>query len=235
MIHPCPTRTEPEASGPLRGKRVDTMDRVTTIPAIQKTELPETCPAILRIHDGSSRGSLESALQPGAELASAGFDPQELDELFARRILLETIAVSVNVPAFGPAQREMATLLLGRLRQEAAGGDIEAWFETHNRFHTLLTSASGAAMQHELRSLSDRTTHCTGLYRLADATWHAANHAEHQHIFDALIEERQRDALVRIAHHLARTALRIIGDHAPRYDPMAIRHAIDLVNALPTS
>ena len=64
-------------------------------------------------------------------------------------------------------------------------------------------------------------------------TWQTAGQSEHQHVFDALIAGDERGAIVGMARHLARTALRVLSDCAPDYEPVAVPHAVSLIDRRP--
>jgi DNA-binding GntR family transcriptional regulator len=174
------------------------------------------------------------AMEPNQRTRVTELDPQELDDLYAGRILLETLAVSMTVPSFGAVQHEAAIELLRRMCQAQEDNDLEAWFDTHTRYHALLTAGSGEAMQRRLRIMADQTARYIRINQLIDATWQSDEAAEHEKILDALVDGRLRDALVGMARHMASTALRVLGGYAPHYEPVATPRAVDIVNGLPT-
>jgi DNA-binding GntR family transcriptional regulator len=175
------------------------------------------------------------AAEPNQRTRVTELTPQELDDTYAGRILLETLAVSMTMPSFGAARHEEATQLLNRMRKTRAGEDLEGWFDAHAEYRAVLTAASGEAMQRQLSLMADRTARYIRVHQLTEATWQTADEAEHERILEALLDGRLRDALVGIAHHLARTARRVIGDYAPDYEPVAIPRAVDIVDGLPVS
>ena len=52
---------------------------------------------------------------------------------------------------------------------------------------------------------------------------------EHAQILQALIAGDEPAALIGMAHHLERTALRVLTDCAPGYEPVAVPHAVALI------
>jgi DNA-binding GntR family transcriptional regulator len=85
-----------------------------------------------------------------------------------------------------------------------------------------------------LRALADRTIRYIRIYQLSDPnSWQAAGDVEHAQILDALIAGDDRGALIGMAHHLARTALRVLADCAPEYVPVAVPHAVALIERRP--
>jgi DNA-binding GntR family transcriptional regulator len=171
-------------------------------------------------------------IEPNQRTRVAGLDPQELDDIYASRILLETLALSMTLDSFtsdAAAQRE-AKKLLTMMRQAAKTGDFPQWFDAHTQFHRIITDGAGTALQRQLSAFADRTTRYIRIYQLSEpASWQAAGDVEHAGILEALVEHDNQAALSGLAHHLARTAERVLADCAPEYPAKAVRHALDLV------
>lgn len=169
-------------------------------------------------------------IEPNQRTRVAGFDPEELDHLYASRILLETLALSMTLDRFTAADRADAKKLMATMRQAARSRDIETWFHAHAGYHQLLTAASGDSMQRQLRALADRTLRYIRIYQLSEpGSWQAAGDVEHTSILQAIADRNQDAAQSGLARHLARTALRVLTDCAHDYAPVAVPHAVDLV------
>src|ERR1022692_2142419 len=96
-------------------------------------------------------------IEPNQRTRISGLDPQELDDVYASRILLETLALSMTMGNFGPASRKEARLLLAAMRRAAKTGDFSAWFAVHADYHRLITAGAGEALQRQLQAFADRT------------------------------------------------------------------------------
>src|ERR1700684_907682 len=81
-------------------------------------------------------------IEPNQRTRVAGLDPQELDDVYASRILLETLALSMTMGMFGAASRKEAKRLLTAMRRAAKNEDFELWFRTHGDFHRLFTAGA---------------------------------------------------------------------------------------------
>jgi DNA-binding GntR family transcriptional regulator len=172
--------------------------------------------------------------EPNQRTRVAGLDPQELDDVYASRILMETLALSMTTGRFGAAGRKDAKRLLTAMRRAAKSEDFDVWFAAHADYHRLITAAAGEALQRQLRALADRTVRYIRIYQLSDPnSWQAAGDVEHAEILDALIADDEPAALTGMAHHLARTALRVLTECAPNYVPVAVPHALALVDRHP--
>ncbi len=169
-------------------------------------------------------------IEPNQRTRVAGLDPQELDDVYASRILLETLALSMTLEEFSSERQRAAKRMLTAMRQAAKSGDFSAWFDSHADFHRLITAGAGRTLQHQLTAFADRTIRYIRIYQLSDpASWQSAGDAEHAAILEALAEHDGGAALSGLAHHLARTAERVLTDCAPDYPINAVTHALDLV------
>src|SRR5829696_2853664 len=61
--------------------------------------------------------------EPNQRTRVAGLDPEELDELYASRILLETLALSLSIDSFGTADTKRAKSLLTTMRTAGRKGE----------------------------------------------------------------------------------------------------------------
>ncbi len=169
-------------------------------------------------------------IEPNQRTRVAGLDPRELDDVYAGRILLETLALSMTLDNFTLADGRRAEALLAAMRRAADTGDFPAWFASHAEFHRLITASAGTALRRQLTTFADRTTRYIRIYQLADPTsWQSAGDVEHAAILEALVARDDRAALTGLARHLARTAERVLSDCAPDHEVTAVPHAIDLV------
>jgi DNA-binding GntR family transcriptional regulator len=173
-------------------------------------------------------------IEPNQRTRVAGLDPQELDDTYACRILMETLALSMTMGTFGAAGRKEARRLLEAMRRAAKRGDFGAWFAAHADYHRLITGGAGEVLQRQLKAFADRTIRYIRIYQLSDPnSWQAAGDVEHERILEALIAGDEQGALNEMAHHLARTALRVLTDCAPEYVPVAVPRAVALIDRHP--
>jgi DNA-binding GntR family transcriptional regulator len=175
-------------------------------------------------------------IEPNQRTRVAGLDPEELDGIYANRILLETVGLSMTMGAFTAADRKEAKRLLTAMRRAARSGDFTVWFSAHGDYHRLITAGAGEVLGRQLAALADRTTRYIRIYQLSDPNaWQAGGDVEHAEILTALIDGDQDAALVGMAGHLARTALRVLADCAPDYVPVAVPHAVALIDRRPAT
>jgi DNA-binding GntR family transcriptional regulator len=170
-------------------------------------------------------------IEPNQRTRVAGLDPQELDDVYASRILLETLALSMTLDGFTPKHQREAKSLLASMRKAARTADFPLWFSSHAHFHRLITAGAGASLRRQLAAFADRTIRYIRIYQLSEpAGWQSAGDVEHAAILEALAAHDDAAALSGLAHHLARTAERVLTDCAPSYKINAVPHALDMVD-----
>ena len=175
-------------------------------------------------------------IEPNQRTRVSGLDPQELDDVYASRILLETLALSMTIGHFGVASRKEAKRLLAAMRRAGRTGDFTAWFAAHADYHRLVTAEAGEALQRQLQAFADRTTRYIRIYQLSDpGSWQVPGDVEHAQILETLIAGDEWGALTGMAHHLERTALRVLTDCAPEFVPVAVPHAVALIDREPSA
>jgi len=79
----------------------------------------------------------------GRHFQAGRLDPAELDDVYASRILLETLALSMTIGHFGTKARAEAKRMLTTMRRAAKTGDFDAWFGAHTDYHRVCTAAAG--------------------------------------------------------------------------------------------
>ncbi|MFC8662034.1 GntR family transcriptional regulator [Streptomyces sp. NPDC057199] len=169
-------------------------------------------------------------IEPNQRTRVAGLDPRELDEVYASRILTETLAMSLSMDGFTGADEQQAAALLAEMHDVSATGDVQQWFEAHARFHQLITSGAGPHLRRQLTALADRSIRYIRIYQMSEpGSWQSPGDAEHIEILKALTRNDRCEALSRLAHHLARTAGGVLAECAPDFVMKAVPHALAIV------
>ncbi|PAZ16096.1 GntR family transcriptional regulator [Streptomyces sp. SA15] len=155
-------------------------------------------------------------------------DPEDLDAVYGARIMLETLAVSMTARSLTAEDLERMSDLLQRM-QELAGDDRpDEWHAAHREFHRIVTRTVGPHLQRMLVSLGEHSDRYIRLAQLGvPSSWGRA-HADHEALLEALRLRDPAEAARLIARHLARTALSVLADVAPEYEPAATRTALGI-------
>jgi DNA-binding GntR family transcriptional regulator len=162
----------------------------------------------------------------------APLDPRDIDAVYASRILIEALAIRLTVPTFTSADIAGLHADLDEMAQAARSEDISAWEPVHRHFHHALISGCDEALARIIDPVADRTERYrrTSLFRSAARTWEIGND-EHESIVDACAAGDASLASVYLARHLARSALTVLAKIAPEEDPVAVRSALQMVQA----
>ena len=209
-------------SGELRPGTVVSQTRLARELGVSTTPLREV------IRQLQAEGLLEIELNRRPRVAPLDFE--DLNGVYATRILMESLAIALTVPLM--TDDDIAALEgdLAEMRSLAAAGDLPQWATVHNRFHRRLVVEVPNAMAATLANFFDRAER----YRQPHATdgqpraWGEADR-EHQRIVEACIARDGRAASVELANHLARTALYLSAAFATEIDPRAVRLAVGMV------
>ena len=162
----------------------------------------------------------------------APLDPRDIDAVYASRILIEALAIRLTVPTLTAADITSLRGDLDAMTQAGRAEDISAWEPVHQHFHHSLISGCDEALARIIDPVADRTERYrrTSLFRSAARTWEIGND-EHESIVDACAAGDATLASVYLARHLARSALTVLAKIAPEEDPVAVRSALQMVQA----
>lgn len=166
--------------------------------------------------------------EPNRKARVAGFNAAELDAVYAARICMESVAVSMTA-------RLRSTELLAELDDLLVGmeavtgvGTIDEFQPLHRRYHRLLVSGAPDAFLAAIHVQQDRAERYWRLLNSTESVPHARRDREHREIAAAVRAQDQDAAAAAIARHLARSALTLITHMAPEQDVPATRAALRL-------
>ncbi|MPY59317.1 GntR family transcriptional regulator [Streptomyces spongiae] len=155
-------------------------------------------------------------------------DPEDLDAVYGARIMLETLAVSMTAKSFTGEDIERMSDALKRMQGLVVDDQPDEWHAAHHEFHSIATQAVGPHLQRMIASLGEHSERYIRLAQLgAPASWGKA-YAEHEALLEALRQSDPAEAARVVARHLARTALSVLADIAPEYEPTATRTALGI-------
>lgn len=179
-------------------------------------------------------GLIEAEHQQRARVPS--FDPSIVDSLYASRILLEVLCLRLTVPRLNQSDVQALNRTLAELDEAADLTDLNAWEVPHRRFHALLVSHAEDSMRQRIASYSDQCEYYRRLYyRLVSihppTRSAAVIAAEHRSIASACTQGNADLASSLLTRHYARTALTVLGQMSPEFDPVAVRMALHIVGA----
>ncbi len=161
------------------------------------------------------------------------FEPAIVDSLYASRILLEALSIRLTVPRIEQADVQALKQTLAEMDEAAAREDLDAWEEPHRRFHHLLVIHAEDSMRQRIASYADQCEYYRRLYYRIVSMQRPAEviAAEHRSIASACTQGNAYLAAYLLTRHYARTALTVLGQMTPEFDPIAVRMALQIVGA----
>ena len=157
----------------------------------------------------------------------SSFSIEDLEELYAMRIVHESLAIRINVPLF--TDHDLETLLgYVRKMESLAGHDLRQWQVVDREFHFGLVTHSGNRLMRTIRELYDHADRYRWLYIKGVPRALSIAAEEHGRIVEACVNRDPALAASELSRHLARTALTVLTHRAPEHDPTPVRAAIRL-------
>ena len=166
--------------------------------------------------------------EPNRRVRVAELSTADLEQLYASRVVIETLAARLTVPRYTAEDLAELRGALADMTQLLRGRDIDAWEDAHRRYHELLRKYAGERIERLARDLSDHTERYRRVYIAEPRAWSAAA-AEHTAIVEACATGAAAAASAQLARHLARTALTLIAMIDPAHEPTPVREALKLV------
>jgi len=163
----------------------------------------------------------------------APFSLEDLEQVYAMRIGLETLGIRLTIPNLDEPARTHLADLERTVRGHADNQDYESWHEPHQEFHRALVAAAGPRILGQSDVLADhaeRYRYCTTT--MAAQSWENGTR-EHKTLLDAALRGDTGEAVRTLARHYARVALSAAALIDPEHDPRAIREALRLVLEAP--
>jgi len=186
---------------------------------------------------GVSRTPLREALRmliseglveglPNRQLRVSGFSIDDMESLYAERVLLESLAIRITVPRLSPRELGVMEGLLAQMAHHAAERDYDSWALPHQALHEAFVAHAGRRTRHVLHQLSEHAQRYRRAYTTqVDLAW-AAGLEEHRTIVEACKRRDGSAAAHALGEHLGHTALGVIELVEPRHDAFALRTAI---------
>lgn len=142
------------------------------------------------------------------------FDVEELDSIYAARILLECLGLRLTVPSMTAGQRsELRSNVATMVRARSGGGVSASWEDAHEAFHHGLVGGVAAPLKAQIEGLMARGDR----YVRLGVRWDTPSvldtvEAEHAAISDACQARDAPAAAAALAIHLEHSA-RTIGSY----------------------
>jgi DNA-binding GntR family transcriptional regulator len=161
----------------------------------------------------------------------ASFDAEDLELVYASRILLSALATMLTVPRMTETEIAMMVQAIEQMKLCAEHNDSEGWRNADYGFHRIHCMFAPQSVQRELHTLFERAT-LYRLLRLRDQPHRqSVTFEDHKAILAACRARDTRAAIAAVARHLSRIALTLLAYTAPEREPQTIRAALQIALA----
>lgn len=167
--------------------------------------------------------------EPNQRSRVVGFDPDELELLYAARISLEALGVRLTAGRLTPAEGRDASAALQEMDRAYRASDTASWSHAHHRFHRLMVGRCGARVLRTIASYAEQSDPYVRTFQLQHPDMVPARHQEHVDLLAAVVAADADAASRLMASHLEGTARQVLGDFAPGRQPSAVEAAVTLV------
>jgi DNA-binding GntR family transcriptional regulator len=161
----------------------------------------------------------------------AALTTSELDEIYARRVVLEAMAVRASIPRFTLAELDELQALKAEMESfmPDPAERLQEWEAPHRAFHQLLVRHAGASIVSDVEQLQDHAERYRAILGSSLPGAFAPGAADHAQLVVSCIERDPREAGRTLARHLARAGLALLSQTDPTHDAVALREALRLV------
>ncbi|MCA0331372.1 MAG: GntR family transcriptional regulator [Actinobacteria bacterium] len=169
-------------------------------------------------------GLVESRHNQRVQIADLSIS--DMEEIYASRIAVETLAVRFTVPRLTKDDVAEMKRAWTAMRESAEQQDRSRWSVEHTRFHMVALSPVGPRLTAQIAQLDDHAGRYRALYMTqVNASWDSIL-TQDAAIIDA-VESSDLDAVVdRWARHVASTVLSTIAVVDPTHDARLVRAAL---------
>ncbi len=213
-------------SGALRAGQTVSQASLARELGVSRSPVREACRIL------ESEGLVEA--RTNYRVRVAGLSVDDLEELYASRIVLEALALTTRLPALRASELDQMEATLSDMREAAAQRDYAKFAAPHDVFHSFLIVDVGPRLTSTLARLNDHSQRYRRAYTTqAPMAWEVVV-AQDERMFQAVKAGDTRAACLELAMHLGSTALATISMLDPLHEPRLVRAALDQVGCRST-
>ncbi len=168
--------------------------------------------------------------EPNFRCRVLGFDPEELELLYASRIMNEGISAAITVENMSDADIVKLSGYFDNMRKDEGQQDLDRWILNHRAFHQMLFSGANPRLQQRMYvdcQRSERYVYNSIQSGLVDIYRRAA--VEHREILQACKKRQSARVAALLTRHLSRAGIDILTALAPHWDPVTLRTAAEFM------
>jgi DNA-binding GntR family transcriptional regulator len=165
--------------------------------------------------------------EPNRSLRVTRLSLEDMDQHWASRIALETIAIRIAVPLLTVQDFAGFEGDLAQMDYLGEAGDFEAWDVAHRAFHQRMVKPAGEGIARALGELTDRAARYRSMsVFLGQPRTPLLRAGEHRLIVEACAARDPDGAAAAFAHHVAITAYALMALVDPAFEPVLLPTAV---------
>jgi len=168
--------------------------------------------------------------EPNYRCRVLGFDPEELELLYASRIMNEGVSAAITVENLRDLDLEKLSASFDAMRRDEEREDLDQWILDHRAFHQMLFSGANPRLQQRMYvdcQRSERYVYNSIQSGRVNIFQRAA--VEHGEILRACKKHQPALAAALLTRHLSRAGIDILKALAPHWDPVTLRTAAEFM------
>lgn len=169
--------------------------------------------------------------EPNQRSRVLGLDADALESLYVARIALESLGAMLTAGRLTRGELRAANGEFREMDRAHRAGDMANWAVAHRRFHRLVACRCGAPVLRTISSYAEQSERYVRIDQSMRQDAFAARRDEHAGILAAVRDGDAREAVARMAEHLAGTARRVVEDIAPGRGTPAVDAVVALMAA----
>lgn len=158
----------------------------------------------------------------------SGFSLEDLVEVFASRIMLESLASRHSMRTMSPASLERVEDAYQGMAEAAARNDYETWQSEHRVFHRVLNAGGGKRLIDSIEQLTDYVDRYRRIYRSSSPLAWRTGLRQHERILEAARRFDANAVSSEVASHIATAAMKIVRAVDAHQDVSLIVQALDM-------
>jgi DNA-binding GntR family transcriptional regulator len=159
----------------------------------------------------------------------ADFSISDVEELYAMRIPLEAVAIRATVPRLTATDFAELEGLMAQMDHYMRADNFDGMEVPHRAFHARFVGAAGTRVATTLAELFDHAQRYRRAYGAAVPGGWPLRRAEHRAMFDAAAAGDAAATVEALAVHYVHTAMQVVSQLDPDYDPALLRVAVATV------
>jgi DNA-binding GntR family transcriptional regulator len=170
--------------------------------------------------------------EPNLRARVSAFSADDLATVYASRIVLESLGISLTASTFSLEQKQTAEDALNQMHIASEKNNFSEWKKVHRAFHNTLNSQAGPELLRLIQTLIERAERYLLIYQPRDEHyWRSEDcEIEHRQLLQVCLQHCGDKAALMLARHLATFANMVLTQLEPAHQATIIQAALQIVD-----